>query len=74
MMYGYGGAWMWLWMFIFWGGLIAVIIWAVQTTQHRRGTGGSSNGSRAMSILEERFARGEIDDEEFERRRRALSR
>ncbi len=27
---------------------------------------------RAFDILEERFARGEIDDEEFERRRRAL--
>lgn len=28
--------------------------------------------SRALEVLEERFARGEIDREEFEQRRRAL--
>ncbi len=29
---------------------------------------------RASEILEERYARGEIDDDEFDRRRRALGR
>ncbi|MEX2587915.1 MAG: SHOCT domain-containing protein [Actinomycetota bacterium] len=72
MMYGYGGWWMWLWMLLFWGGLIAVIVWAVQATQHRGSSEGSKEAGRAMHILEERFARGEIDEEEFERRRRAL--
>ncbi len=37
----------------------------------RRGSDGG--GSRALSILEERCARGEIDKEEFVQRRRALS-
>lgn len=35
-----------------------------------RGEGGTS---RALGILEERYARGEIEHEEFEQRRRALS-
>ncbi|MBW3577405.1 MAG: SHOCT domain-containing protein [Actinobacteria bacterium] len=37
----------------------------------RRGSDGG--GSRALGILEERYARGEIDHEEFAQRRRALS-
>lgn len=37
-----------------------------------RGAGGGSGGSSAMAVLEERFARGEIDREEFEDRRRSL--
>ena len=37
-----------------------------------RGAGTGSKGSSAMEILEERFARGEIDREEFEERGRGL--
>ena len=33
---------------------------------------GGAASSSAMQILEERFARGEIDDEEFRRRKEAL--
>lgn len=72
MMYGYGGWWMGFMMILFWGGLLALIVWAVQTTQSHRGGGASSTGSNAMHILEERFARGEMDNEEFDRRKRAL--
>ncbi len=32
-----------------------------------------SNGSRALDILDERFARGEIDQQEYEERRRTLT-
>ena len=39
------------------------------------GTGRRRDGpSRAVELLEERFAQGEIDREEFEERRRALDR
>lgn len=72
MMYGYGGWWMGLMMILFWGGLIALIVWAVQATQSQRSGHTSSAGSNAMHILEERFARGEIDHEEFDQRKRVL--
>ncbi|MBW3620767.1 MAG: SHOCT domain-containing protein [Actinobacteria bacterium] len=35
-------------------------------------SGSSATGSSAMGVLEERYARGEIDREEFEDRRRVL--
>lgn len=37
-----------------------------------RGGGSGRSASSALEILEERFARGEIDRDEFEERRRAL--
>jgi putative membrane protein len=58
--------WMWLGGLIFWGSLIAFGVWAVRRFTEGRGSG------QARRILDERFARGEIDEEEFARRRRAL--
>jgi putative membrane protein len=54
-------------MLVFWGGLIALIVWTVRTTSDR-----TRPQSRALGILEERYARGEIDQDEFEQRRRTL--
>ncbi len=66
-----GSGWwllMMLWMTLFWGGTILLIIWGF-----RRWTGNSrQGGSRALEILEERYAQGEIDREEFEARRHDL--
>jgi putative membrane protein len=57
-----------LWMALFMGGTILLIIWGV-----RRFTGSNrQDDSRALAILEERYARGEIDREEFESRRQDL--
>jgi len=75
MMYGYGGWWMGLMMLVFWGGLIALVVWAILSVQsHQRigGAGAPDQPSKALHILEERLARGEIDLEEFEQRKRAL--
>jgi putative membrane protein len=56
-----------LMMLAFWGGVIALIVWAF------RGAGRPTDAGRdAESILEERFARGEIDAEELESRRSVL--
>ncbi|MEQ8356304.1 MAG: SHOCT domain-containing protein [Kiloniellaceae bacterium] len=63
-----------LMMLLFWGAVIAVVVIAVQRL------GGGSPGTRtqpsdkrALDILQQRFARGEIEKEEFEERRRLLS-
>lgn len=62
-------------MLLFWGALIVLVVLAVRWFGHgsTRVDEKSSGGSRALEILEERFARGEIDKEEFEERRRTLS-
>lgn len=59
-----------LMMLVFWGVVIALIVLAVRWfSQDRNDTGPKAD---AMDILRERFARGEIDEEEFERRRKTL--
>lgn len=60
-----------LWMALFWVGLILVIVWAVRQFS-RDGPGAGGSRDRAVEILEERYARGEIDRDEFEERRRTL--
>jgi putative membrane protein len=58
-----GSGWMLMWMALFWGGTILLIIWGV-----RQVTGSSrQDGSRALELLEERYARGEIDQQELDR-------
>jgi putative membrane protein len=78
----WGWGWGWghmiygpLMMIVFWGGLIVVIVLAVRwlggSASHRHNE--PSNRNNALDILKERFARGEIDKEEFEERKRLLS-
>jgi putative membrane protein len=64
-----------LFMVLFWGGIIALIVFTI------RWLGGGASGASArpsskktaLDIFEERFARGEIDKEDFEERKRLLS-
>lgn len=73
MMGGTAGAWGWGWMLwsvlsmlLFWGGLAVLVVWVV-----RQFVGGrQANG--ALGVLRERFARGEIDAETYQRMRREL--
>ena len=76
---GWGtGAWvlMSLSMLVFWGGLIAVAVWVVHSLRADRTPPPpprpASTTTHADDVLAERFARGEIDEEEFTRRRRVL--
>ena len=63
-----------LMMVLFWGGIIVVAV--VLFRWLRRGstaaTAPPGTETTAINILQERFARGEIDKEEFEERRRVL--
>jgi putative membrane protein len=72
---GWGGVgWAWfglmhvLWWVLVIAGIVAVIRWLVDGG--RRGRPADEN--RALDILKERFARGEIDKDEYEERRRIL--
>jgi putative membrane protein len=69
MMHMDGAGWLWsMWVggLLFWGSLIAFGVWAIRrfTDRPRR--------NEARRVLEDRFARGEIDAEEFGRRTRVL--
>jgi putative membrane protein len=72
MMWGYGnmfgwGLGGWFMMIIFWGAIIALVIWVV------RGFGGrGSYNKSAREILEERYAKGEIEKKEFEAKKKDL--
>ena len=66
--HGFGGGFMWL----FWILLIVVVVWALKATAFSNGKAERKDKS-PLEILQERFARGEIDEEEFERKRKLLS-
>ncbi|MBI2287998.1 MAG: SHOCT domain-containing protein [Chloroflexi bacterium] len=73
MMGGYGTMWL---MPIFWIVLLGVIIWAVAAAARGTGQLGSydsvSRPDSALEILKKRYARGEINKEEFEERKKDL--
>ncbi len=58
-------------MLLFWGVLIVLIVMAVRWFGN---SGGPTGGGKlnAQDILKERFARGEIDEDEFKKRKAAL--
>jgi len=64
-----------IFMFLFWGliivGLVFLIRWLIQTTGDRSNSG-VSMGSNAMDILKERYAKGEINRDEFESMKKDL--
>jgi len=69
-----GGGWimMGLVMVVFWGVVITLVVLAVRYfTSDRGGSRGPQQGpsaNRAEDLLAERFARGDIDEDEFRRR------
>jgi putative membrane protein len=76
MMGGWGMGWFGgIFMMIFWVlvlvGLVLLIKWLIQSTNRVKSDAGNSN--RALEILKERYARGEIDTAEFETMKLALS-
>ena len=76
-MYWDGGWAGWLFMslvmVLFWGTAIGAIVYLVRGSSDRRDASGPHRPD-ALAILEERFARGEIDEKEFRDRRNILAR
>ena len=83
---GYGSGWMWLFGIMVFLGLLLVIgavVWAIASSNRNSGQppygadrAGQPHGagpSKARQILDERYARGEIDAQEYRDRRDALS-
>ncbi len=54
------------------GVIIVVGVFAAVLLAARSGSGAPADQKTALDVLKERYARGEIDDEEFERRKRRL--
>ena len=72
-----GGGWglfggtMGLWGLLWMGLLLGIPFYLVYAVATRAGSG---NNERPLSVLRERYARGELSDDEFERRREQLER
>jgi putative membrane protein len=69
MMWGFGG-FGFVWMALFWIGVILLVVWAVRRPEETT----RSPQHSALEILEARFARGELDADEFTVRRQQLVR
>lgn len=73
---GLGMGWMWLWWLLILIGVVAIavgLVWAGRRGAGRDDRAGSQAPvSTARQILDERFARGEIDEDEYRARRREL--
>ncbi len=67
-MYGFGGVFMWL----FWILIIVVVVWVIKAAASSGCNNPSEKRQTALDILKERYAKGEIDQEEFERKRKDI--
>lgn len=63
-MFGWGGG---IFMLIFWVAVILIIVWAIQSV----GDSGGRTRS-AQDILKERYAKGEINKQEYEEKKKDL--
>ena len=71
MMGNFGSGFGWIFMIFWWvliiAGIVALVKWGVSAS--RRST---AREQGALNILKKRYARGEIDKEEFEQKRRDM--
>jgi putative membrane protein len=72
----YNGGWglMGIFCLIFWVAVIGLIIWgAMRMGKHGCCMHGEHHGNNALDIAKERYAKGEIDEKEFEKIKKALT-
>ncbi len=70
--WGHGSGW--LFMLLFWALVILGIFALIKWLAGAAGSRGAPAQKSALQILEERYARGEIEREAFEQKKRDLSR
>ena len=63
---GFGG----ILFVLFWSGVIALFVWGIRRTSDK---GSSSNKNNPLDIAKERYAKGEISKEEYEKIKADLS-
>ncbi|QGY45805.1 SHOCT domain-containing protein [Maribellus comscasis] len=66
--HGWGMGWWWIIGLI----IIIAIVWMVVKGMNQNNSPGQSPGKSALDILKERYAKGEIDKQEFEERKKDL--
>lgn len=68
---GTWGAWM-IFHWLFWLGLLALIIWAAIALSRRSQSIDSSEAKTALDLLNERYARGDIERDEYLQRKKDI--
>ena len=67
--HGWGMGWWWIIGLI----IVVAIVWMVVKGMNQNNSGsGGEPGKSALDILKERYAKGEIDKQEFEERKKDL--
>jgi putative membrane protein len=70
---GFGGGWMMiLWWILIIVAIVALVKWAVPSSGGWPGNERKPQSKSALDILKERYARGEIDRDEYERKKKDL--
>lgn len=67
--HGWGMGWWWIIGLI----VIVAVVWAVVKSMNTNCHGDLPSGKSAFDNLKERYARGEIEKEEFEEKKRTLN-
>jgi putative membrane protein len=65
-----GMGWWWIFGVVFWGGLIALVVWGVTRLTKR---GDTASKRDPLDIAKERYAKGEITKKEFEQIKKDLT-
>ncbi|MFH5886000.1 SHOCT domain-containing protein [Halalkalibaculum sp. DA3122] len=65
----FGGGWM---MFVWWFLIIALVAFAIRAVMNAGQSSQSQRKETPMEILKRRYAEGEIDEEEFNKRKQEL--
>jgi putative membrane protein len=68
--FGFGGIFMILWWVLIIVGIVVLVKWMATSSS---ADGRSGGDSKALDILKQRYARGEIDEQEFQKRKRDLT-